>query len=226
MVSPPRFPIVLARCCDAVESAPDGDLPWFWRIRLWDAFNREYPADSLLRRKILAFIVAGGTLPAFEDVRDRIPKRMQKHPRCFLQDTQRLILGEISEPQTEVSHFVDDIECAMALYELGNGVYSVIATHAALPTEVERREHIYKEYEYARAWEPGYRLTEADDEWTCWETHYWAAIVAGGSPGTERLNVEKHRDFWRCWLLESIPSVCGPMPSVIALLHSRPGGRH
>ena len=221
MISPLPLDAVVACCRDAVESASDGDLPWSWRVRLWDAFNREYSADSLLRRKVLAFVVAAETLPAFDEVRDRIPARMRKYPQSFLRDTRRQILGEISEPETEMAHFQNDIEYAMALYEFGNGVYSVIATYQALPDEIERQEYIYEKNEYARAWQPDYRLTEADDEWTCWETHFWAAIVAGGSPGTEQLEIEKHREFWRRWLGESVPRVRRPLRDVLALAAAR-----
>jgi hypothetical protein len=219
--SPLSVDALLASCRDVLESAEDGDLPWSWRVRLWHAFNREYPTDSLLRRKLLALIVASETLTAFDEVRDRIPERMRDYPRSFLRDAKRLIVGEISEPETTITHFEDDIEHAMALDELGSGVYSIIATYAALPPEIQRQERIYEEYEYARVWDRNYQLTEADDEWTCWETHFWAAIVAGGPPGTRQLNIEGHREFWRHWLVKTVPKVRTSISEVLDLVATR-----
>jgi hypothetical protein len=144
----------------------------------------------------LAYIVARETLAPFQQVRLQIPPRMQDLPSGFIRDTRRLLQGQIEKPQTHFD-FEADIEYAMALWECGNGVYSIIATYKALPGEVEREEYAYQESKYGKAWEVNFQQDESDDEWDAWEVHYWASIVAAGSPGTLNHDVAAHRAYWQ-----------------------------
>src|SRR5437660_9977788 len=86
---------ILTAFSGAVPFTQEGDLPWSWRVRLWDAFNRTYGCTSMLRRLILGYVVARSTLPAFERVRDSVPPRMRDLPHRFLRDTKHVILGRV-----------------------------------------------------------------------------------------------------------------------------------
>jgi|GEM_PF-7076965 len=213
-----NIPSILQHCDDALSStpvrfesgkAPQLEVPLAWRVRLWAAMNAAYPADSLVRRNLLAYAIAKRAVVEWDQVKERIPAAQRELPHVLLGICRRTLRGEVTEQQTAREVDIHQVEATMELLEdIGLAAYAALACHAAIKSAVGYEEAVYQENFYPHVWVEDFpSKCEESRDWLGWDTHFWASCVAGGFPGIAQFNPEKRIEFWRRWLHEDVPAV-------------------
>jgi hypothetical protein len=212
------IPSILHHCDDALDSTPvrfepgeppQLEVPLAWRVRLWAAMNAAYPADSLVRRNVLAYTIAKRAAVEWDQVKTRIPAAQRELPHVLLGICRRALCGEVTEQQAAREVDINQVEATMDLLEdIGLPAYAALACHAAIKSAIGYQEAVYREHFYQRVWEKQFLSNcEESRDWLGWDTHFWASCVAGGFPGITQFSPEKRIEFWRRWLHEDVPAV-------------------
>jgi hypothetical protein len=212
------IPSILHHCDDALDStpvrfeageAPQLEVPLAWRVRLWATMNAAYPADSLVRRNLLASAIANRAALEWDHVKESIPAAQRQLPHELLGICRRALRGEVTEQQAAREVDINQVEATMELLEdIGLAAYAALACHAAVKSAVGYEEAVYQEYFYPHVWAEDFpSKCEESRDWMGWDAHFWASCAAGGFPGITQFSPEKRIEFWRRWLREDVPAV-------------------
>ncbi len=215
----------LQECAHALDESSVGEVPWGWRIRLWQAMSREFPDDSLFRRSVLSYVVAKRTISNWNTIAHEVDNRFRALPGHLMRRCRLLILKDRTAVEESPGYDVfDDIEAAMSLWDnVGNPAWCPLACYAAIQCATSWEEGFYEEALYPLATTDNFLETcvENNEGWESWDTHFWASCVAGGYPGLKGFEINKRRDFWSHWLIDDVSAILGNMNVVISLLHER-----
>lgn len=211
---------ILERAQGSFGFCGETEVFWIWRVRLWDAMNREFP-DSLNRRKLFAYAIAWRTYPEWVAVKAGVDPQLGEMPAIAFNSCKALLRGDLSEEQAPLQELRPWVERAMKLTpQIGTAAWVLPAAYAAMMNALDIEEETLQSVVYPRAWDLAYFdwFNEDADDWDGWDAHFWASCVAAGHPGLPGFDAEKRRKFWRRWLYEDMPIVIGPFSGMGALL--------
>lgn len=98
-----EFERVLNGCYETLDLAPDGNLPFGWRLRIWDALDAEFPRDGRRRYSLLCYRSARMLLSTWDS--RKLPPEMSGVPRRLLE----LFSEVLCERNTIVSEYLSSL---------------------------------------------------------------------------------------------------------------------
>ena len=212
------LPRILRGVRKRILSDEHGDLPLWWRLRLWQAMNERFPDDGALRRSCLALHLCYEVLPAWD--RAQMPVEYAALPRTMVEIARGYLLGVLSNRTVEAANadyiaMNQDIICAGDWEQRGDAVFVYQGSHFVVFRVLDQDDELYDRHNlYQDCWadDEAVRPTEiylGDDIF--WDVHFVASMLAsnGAHWEPERCDNELRRKFWLGWLDETLPQFLG-----------------
>jgi hypothetical protein len=201
-----------------VASNASGELPMWWRLRLWDAMKKHFGDESSLRRSFLALHVCRELL-SYWDKAD-MPTKYRDLPRTVFEMARHMLLGIVSKSTLELLcsdcfRVFEDCITQCGWNEKGDVVFVYLGSRYVVLRVLERDDELYGDdglYEASLARDVATRPTEEYlGEPEFWDVHFVGSIIAakGACWERDRCDNELRRQFWVRWLEETLPGFLG-----------------
>ncbi|VTS07407.1 Imm6 family immunity protein [Tuwongella immobilis] len=205
----------------SVSIEETGRLDSSWRVRLWFLMDRCYPDTSVLRRSVLAYLVASDTMHEWRRIESQMPEFLHGLPDQILRICYRLLRGQTVSSIEITWQLERHIEgCFAYVNSVGIGALVPVACHAVYQTITGVSDAYRRKVFMKRIWLDNFEreVNEKGGSWDHWDASIWAEMIAIGEfVGLEIVQTDRGQTYWRNWL-NQILRVCKAELTYIQIL--------
>jgi len=218
---------LIAKMRSHVRNDPNGDLPMWWRLRLWRAMEEEFKQHSSLRRSCLALYVFDQLLPHWDNAElesenIEVPPKYATMPRTMGDVARHFLQESISKSAMEAitsdySKHHQYWHGSLGWEEIGDAVFMYDAARFVMWRVLGQDDEQYRLnnlYEKCDLKDISVRPTEDYlAKPSLWDVHFVGSLIAASGAHWEgdRCDNELRRQYWLRWLDVTLPLFLGPI---------------